>query len=108
MPVADPALRLSALRALLGAISPKIRLVKVASALAEIELTAIAECELSEDEREALSIAAAEIIADFPASTIAERVIVDKGPLPAEDVMRAGWIYQRYEQVQKRPAPRAT
>ena len=103
MPVADPALRLSALRALLGAISPKIRLVKVSMVLAQIEFTAIAACELSEEECEALSIAASEIIADFPDSTIAERVIVDQGPLPAEDVLRAGWIYQRYEQASKRP-----
>jgi hypothetical protein len=97
MPIVDPALRLSALRALLGAISPKIRLVKVSSAATLIELTAIAEAELNEEEREALSIAAAEIVADFPTSTIAEHIRVDKGPLPVEDALRAGWIYQRYE-----------
>ncbi|MEP7210418.1 MAG: hypothetical protein ABI740_06245 [Alphaproteobacteria bacterium] len=97
MPAVDPTLRLSAIRALLGAISPKIRLVKVSSTASLITLTAVADSELGEDEREALSIAAAEIVADFPAHTIDERVTVDKGPLPTEDVLQAGWIYRRYE-----------
>jgi len=85
------------MRALLGAISPKIRLVKVSSSASVIEFAAFADADLDDQESSALATAAAEIAADFPDCTIAERIIIETGPLPHEDVLKAGWIYRRYE-----------
>lgn len=93
----DPLLRLSAQRALLGAISPAIRLVKIARLNREIIFTAIAAVPLSEREREALSIACAEVLSDFPDCTITERVEISDQPLPREDVLANGWVYLRAE-----------
>lgn len=94
---ANPDLRLSAQRALLGAITPNVRLIKVASDDGVITFTVICAAPLSEPEREYLAIAATEIVADFPARTISEKIIVDVGPIPNEDVLAAGWVYRRAE-----------
>jgi hypothetical protein len=93
----DPALRLSAQRALLRAISPDVRVVKVALDGPEIAFTVIVGRELAEAELDALSVAATEIVADFPDHRIRERIIVSADPLPTEDVLVAGWVYQRAE-----------
>ena len=93
----DPLLRLSAQRALLGAISPPIRLVKIAQTEREITFSAIAAVPLSEKEREALSVASAEIISDFPECTIKEILEISDQPLPREDVLANGWVYLRAE-----------
>lgn len=93
----DPGLRLSAQRALLGAITPNIRLVKVTRQSQEIVFTAVAAAPLTDSEREALSIAAAEIISDFPDCTIREEVIVSTKPIPAENILTGGWVFLRAE-----------
>jgi hypothetical protein len=91
-------LRLSAQRALLGAIYPEIRLVKVTSEGSTIAMTTIADRHLSEGAAEALSIAAAEIIADFPAyDRITEQLVISDAELPKEDILAEGWVYQRAE-----------
>ena len=93
----DPALRLSAQRALLGAIHPVIRRVKVKRDGSNIVLTAVASAPLSDLECEALSIAATEIVADFPGSSVEERLIISSDPLPSEDLLSEGWVFQRAE-----------
>ena len=93
----DSALRLSAQRALLGVIVPAIRLIRVSRTGDHIRFSALTAEPLGEDEIEALSIAAAEIIADFSDCTISEDVQVHTGPLPEEDVLDAGWVYLRAE-----------
>ena len=93
----DPDLRLSAQRALLGAIYPEVRLVKVKRDGSTILFTTIAAAPLSEEAEEALSIAATEVIADFPDCRIRETTIVSTDPLPSEHVLDEGWVYQRVE-----------
>ena len=90
-------LRLSAQRALLGAITPQVRLVKVVKDGAQINFTVIAAATLDEAAATALSIAATEIIADFNDCTINENMIVDSGPLPKENAIDCGWAYMRSE-----------
>lgn len=97
MIVVAPDLRLSAQRALLGAISPEIRLIKVRRDGDSITLTTIASQQLDEDAEEALSFAAAEIVADFPECQINERLIVSVDELPRENLLEHGWVYQRRE-----------
>jgi hypothetical protein len=95
--VVDARLRLSAQRALLGAITPRIRLIKVRMNDLEILFTVIADSTLSDGARDALSIAATEILADFPDHAIREDIIIDAGPLPKEDLLAHGWVYLRAE-----------
>ena len=95
MNVVDASLRLSAQRALLGAIDPYIRLIKVRRDGSTIVLTALAAEPLSEAAVDALSVAATEIVADFPGCRIEERLLVNAGPLPIEDILTEGWVYQR-------------
>lgn len=97
MDVIDASLRLSAQRALLGAIHPQVRLIKVSRDGSLIRLTILAAEPLGGKAVDALSAAAAEIVADFPDCRIEERVIVTKDPLPTEDVLAAGWVYQSAE-----------
>ena len=97
MNAVDPNLRLSAQRALLGVISPEIRLIKVRRDVELILLTTIFSRLPSDAEKEALSVAAIEVIADFPDCRIEERVIVSVEPLPVEDVLEEGWVYLRAE-----------
>jgi hypothetical protein len=97
MSVVDPALRISAQVALLGVISPEIRLVKVRRDGDEITLTTIVARPLNPEGVEALSIAATEVIADFPDCRIHERLIVSLDELPREDILEHGWLYQRRE-----------
>ncbi|MCE9523032.1 MAG: hypothetical protein K8S25_11460 [Alphaproteobacteria bacterium] len=95
--VVDPRLRLSAQRALLGAICPAVRLIKVALCEREIVFSVVAAARLSAAEREALSVAAAEILSDFPDCTIKEEMVVDDGAIAREDVLVHGWVYLRAE-----------
>ncbi|QUD87044.1 hypothetical protein [Phenylobacterium montanum] len=95
--IVDPALRLSAQRALLGAIYPNFRAIKVTANGSQIVLTVICEAAPDETEIDAVSAAAAEIVADFPHASISEQVIVINGPLPVEDALVAGWVFQRAE-----------
>jgi hypothetical protein len=100
MSAVDPSLRLSAQRALLGAISPEIRLIKLRRDGDQIVFTTIASRSLSEDVKKALSVAATEVIADFPGCRVDERLTVSSEPLPAEDIIKEGWVYRRIEPVQ--------
>ena len=90
-------LRLSAQRALLGAISPSVRLVKVVDNGRDIDFSVIAAEPLDSAAAEALSIAAAEIVSDFSDRTISENISVYTGPLPKEDIFEHGWVYLRAE-----------
>lgn len=100
MTAVDSNLRLSAQSALLGVISPEIRLIKVRRDGDQIVFTTIASRPFSDALKEALSVAATEIIADFPDCHIEERLTVSSQPLPAEDVLAEGWVYQRGEPQQ--------
>jgi hypothetical protein len=93
----DPSLRLSAQRALLGAITPEIRLIKVRKDGAQITFTTIIAQPLGEEAEEALSIAATEIAADFPECQIREHLFVSAEDLPREGQLDEGWVYQRLE-----------
>ena len=93
----DIKLRLSAQRALLGAISPSVRLVKVIDDGREIVFSVIAAETLDSDATDALTAAAAEIVADYSNRTISERFSVFTGPLPREDIFEYGWVYLRAE-----------
>jgi len=91
-------LLLSAQRALLGAIFPELRLIKVKREGSTIFFTTIADRTPSDAALEALSIAATEIIADFPdCNRISEQVFVTDVELPKEDILQEGWVYQRAE-----------
>jgi hypothetical protein len=97
MTAVDPALRLSAQRALLGAIHPEVRMVKVNRTGSIISLIVLAAESLSDEARDALACAATEIASDFPDCRIDERVEISAHPLPKEDVLSNGWVYQRAE-----------
>lgn len=93
-------LRLSAQRAFLGRIHAEMRLVKIKSTGRQIVLTVVLGNAPSVQVREAVSLAAAEIIADFPnADRIEEQFTVTDAPLIHEDILAEGWIYQRSEPV---------
>jgi ABC-type ATPase involved in cell division len=96
--VVDAGLRLSAQRALLGRIYPEMRLIKVKSVDDCIVITVVMTEEPKEHVREAISIAAAEIISDFPnANKIIEKFEVSGDHIMPEDVLTEGWIYLRAE-----------
>lgn len=95
--VVDPDLRISAQRALLGAISPEVRLVKVRREGRHITFTAICDLAFSDTTHDALTTAAAEIQSDFPEYQVNERISGSAQPLPREDRLEEGWVYQRAE-----------
>lgn len=97
MKVVDLGLRVSAQRALLGAIYPDVRLIKVRRDENLITFTAICDVHFTDITRGALSIAATEIIADFPDCELDEQIIGSVGPLPKEHVLAEGWVFQRAE-----------
>lgn len=91
-------LRLSAQRALLGRVYVDMRLIKVKSVGSNILLTVVLDREPSEAIREDISVATAEIIADFPeAAKMEEKFHVNTQPIPAENVLTEGWVYRRAE-----------
>ena len=92
-----PDLRLSVQRALLGAVSHKVRLIKVRRDGDAITMTTIVAEPLDNEAGEALSFAATEIIADFPDCQIREHLIVSVDELPRENLFEHGWVYQRRE-----------
>lgn len=94
---ADTALRLSAQRALLGAISAPVRLIKIACEDNKIRFTVICARALSDQERDALTTAAAEIISDFPDCALEENFIVSTAPLPQESSSGEYRIFARLE-----------
>jgi hypothetical protein len=76
---------------------PSVRLIKVNRNRHEIVFTVIAASALPLEASEALSVAAAEIAADFDGCTVKEEVSVNAGPLPQEDILANGWVYLRAE-----------
>lgn len=88
-------MKVSAQRALLGAIYPDVRLVKVRRNKNVITFTAICDNPFSEQTREALSIAATEIIADFPDCNLDEQIIGSCEALPEESAIAEGWVFAR-------------
>jgi len=97
MNVVDPSLRISAQRALLGAIYPEVRLVKVRRDGSRITFTAICASPFSDTTLDALTTAAAEIQSDFPECDVNERITGSADPLPRENILEEGWVYQRAE-----------
>lgn len=93
----DQGLRVSAQRALLGAIYPEVRLVKVRRDGDRITFTAICDTHFSDIALDALTTAASEIIADFPDCDLDERIIGSADPLPNENILVEGWVFQRAE-----------
>ncbi|MGE5563088.1 MAG: hypothetical protein ACM3ZV_07230 [Bacillota bacterium] len=63
----------------------------------KIVMTTVAETTPSDSCLDALSIAATEIIADFPAYDLEERIWVTDEDHPKEDVLAEGWVYLRAE-----------
>jgi hypothetical protein len=91
---ANPTLRLSAQRALLGAIGPEVLGVCVGLENGRLAFSGFVSERATEDEREALDFAATEIIADFSEATAldVEIAALDGTTLPE----RAGeWVFIR-------------
>lgn len=95
MTAVDPNLRISVQRALLGAIHPEVRMIKVRQDGDRIVLTAICDRPFSDDALDGITTAAAEIAADFPECEVDESIIGSNDPLPEDDVLAEGWVFQR-------------
>ena len=75
-----------------------MRLVKIKLDRDVITLEVLLAEEPTDRLKEDVSIAATEIIADFPsASRINEVIRTSIAPLPEEDLISEGWVYQRAE-----------
>lgn len=96
MTVFDPALLLSAQRALLGAIGTDVRKVGVRREGETIVVTTVSAQPLSDTAADALSAAAGEIIADFPGCKIDERLVVS-GAVPLSGISVGHPVFQRLE-----------
>ncbi len=91
-------LRLSAQRAFLGRVHPQMRLIKVKLVDREIVVTVVLAEKPSDEIRDDVSCAAAEIVADFPqVNEIKERYEISSASMKSEDIIKEGWIYQRAE-----------
>lgn len=92
-------LLLSVNRALWGEVGPALRAVHVAANGAAIMLRFYFDGHVTETDRESASCVAAEVVADFPDSTIKEQIMRLDAPqsIPYED----GWqiVYMRREQA---------
>ena len=97
MNVVDPRLRLSAQRALLGAIYQEVRLVKVRRDGDRITFTAVCDKRFGDEALDALTTAVAEIQADFPDCVIDEHILGSNDAVPAENLLEEGWVYRRAE-----------
>ena len=93
--------RLSAVRAFIGVIRPSYRRVGVKVVGDKIQVSVILDETIGdtlEDVIEDVSIAGADIIADFlEPMTISEEVQVLSGDLPSAHIIDDGLIYQRWE-----------
>ena len=83
-------LRLSAQRALLGAIYPEVRMVKLRRDGSRITFTAICEKPFSDDALDALTTATAEIAADFPDCEVDENIAGSNDPPSARRRVNGG------------------
>jgi hypothetical protein len=92
-------LRLSAIRAFLGRITPEMRVVKCKfDSLGAVQTTIICDRDPTDCMREMASEAETEIIADTFVTQTNLAFKVTTGSLPVEDCIAEGWIYQRYEE----------
>jgi hypothetical protein len=92
----DIALRLSAQRALLGAVTQNLRHVSCDISGGDIAVLFVFDGPISEQDRDAASIACAEIISDFP-GTISEECVRVDAPAPYRDKALRYWVFQRME-----------
>lgn len=76
-----------------------MRLVKCMLIDDTIQLFVLSTTDLSDAENEMVSEAASEILADVPAGNLSIHAQKHIGPLPMEDLIQNGWIYQRFESV---------
>ena len=92
-------LKLSAIRALLGAVFPQLRAVYVFAANSEWRIRFYVDGVISEGDRESLSIAATEIIADLPTGFSWTDEAVERLDCPLEMVPPADWepVFARKE-----------
>lgn len=86
-------LRLSAQRALLGAVSPAVTAIRVDMRDGRLTFAAFADRTLDEDEREALEMAATEIIADLPEAVALDVEIAE--PVVEATAGPGYWVYLR-------------
>jgi hypothetical protein len=86
-------LRLSAQRALWGAVGPHVEMIYVGYVGMKVRFLAIVDKDLPDDEREALSDAAGEIISDYPRGWGLDEACVEIDERPAD----AWLVYQRYQ-----------
>lgn len=93
----DPTLLLSAQRALLGAIDADVRVISIRRDGATITMTTVSARPLDEGAAEALSIAATEIVADFPDCVIQEQFVVSKVVPFQRDNAGEYRVFQRLE-----------
>jgi hypothetical protein len=89
-------LRLSAQRALLGAVTPSLRHVSCDIENGDIAVLFVFDGPISEQDRDAASTACAEIISDFPGN-ISETIIRIDAPAPYRDNALRYWVFQRLE-----------
>jgi len=90
-------LRLSALRAFMGEIGPDYRLVKIKAEQDKIILSVVLDSGAPGSVYEAISVAATEIIADFPSFCISENVVASEKEIESEDIITEGWVFRRKE-----------
>ena len=94
MPEPNPPLRLSAQRALLGAIGPGVLGISVALEGGRLAFDGFVAADATEEEREALDLAASEMLADFPE---VKRLDLDISEAPDATLPDRGgeWVFLR-------------
>lgn len=91
---------LSATRALLGAITPSVRGITVVYNKEFIKLRVYFDIGATEEEKELISDAHGEIIADFPEIKTFPYEVIEL-PFPERMQVLSDWIYMRYEGIEK-------
>lgn len=95
--IVDAALRISAQMAFLGRIHDCMRLIKINASEDTILLSVVVSSGPDQDVVDDISEAAAEIVADFSAKKISEKLEVSTIEIPRENILEAGWIFRRAE-----------
>ncbi|MEM1380358.1 MAG: hypothetical protein AAGH41_07020 [Pseudomonadota bacterium] len=91
-------LRLSAMRAFLGQITPTMRRISCWMDGSEITVSVVMDREPTEKEIDRISVAATEIIADYPQATnVHERITVSEEDFAAEAGVKGDIIFERAE-----------
>lgn len=89
-------LRLSAQRALLGAVTKSLRHVSCDISNGDISMLFVFDGPISERDREGATVACAEIVSDFHGN-ISENLVRIDAPAPYRDKALRFWIFQRME-----------